>query len=401
MRLIRSLLLLFATSVSAFAADDRFDNVDEALSFSAFDASFRGKFSGILDLEAYRVEQPAPALIITNGHALFNPRLSLFFDARWGTDIYTFVQVRADRGFDPNSETRRFRWDEYAVRFKLGPEGSLVLQLGKFATILGNWVGRHASWDNPFVGAPLPYENVTAISDRAAPASAARFVAPDAGEKYDYNPVVWGPSYATGFSLSGTRGLWDYAVEVKNSGPASRPEAWALDNVGFEVPAFTGRMGFRPDLRWNFGFSASDSAYFLPSAASTLPPGRSRRDYRQRLLAQDASFAWHHLQIWAEVFESSFDVPSVGPARTWAGYVETKYKLTPRLFGALRINRQVFSTLDTGAGRVPWGHDVWRVDLASGYRLTPHAQLKLQISAEQQETLRDQINFAAQFTLRF
>ena len=394
-------LMILAGGLAAYAADDRFDQVDEALSFAALENTFRGKISGTLDLELYRVEQPAPGLISTEGNWLFNPRLSVFFDARWGTKIYGFVQVRADRGYDPNSDTKRFRWDEYALRFRPDGEGRLVVQVGKFATVLGNWIVRHASWENPFIGAPLPYENVTAISDLAAPVSAIRFVSPEADEKYEYNPIVWGSSYGTGLSVSGTSGRFDYAFEVKNSALSSRPEAWSLSKVGFEAPTYTARIGFRPDLRWNLGVSASDGAYHLPVSAASLPTGHGRREYRQKLLAADLGFAWHYLQVWAEFFESTFDVPGIGTPRTRAGYVEAKYKVTPQLYAALRINRQVFSNVDIGLGRVPWSPAIWRIDAAAGYRVTPHAQLKLQVSAEDREASASRRNVAGQFTLRF
>ena len=35
------------------------------------------------------------------------------------------------------------RLDEYAVRFTPSRDGTLSLQLGQFATIVGNWVARH------------------------------------------------------------------------------------------------------------------------------------------------------------------------------------------------------------------------------------------------------------------
>ena len=74
--------------------------------------------------------------------------------------------------------------------------------------------------------------------------------------------------------------------------------------MGFEHPTFSGRVGVRPNEMWNLGFSASAGPYLLSEAAPTLPVGRSIGDYRELLLAQDASFAWHHLQLWAEVFET-------------------------------------------------------------------------------------------------
>src|SRR5438309_11400465 len=141
----------------------------EALTYAAFNNKVRACFSSTLDLEAYHFDGPAPGLILTTSDALFNPRLSLFFDAQIGPSLYFFTQTRVDRGFDPVDSGPQLRLDEYAVRFTPWEDSRLNLQLGQFSTVIGNWVPRHLSWDNPFVNAPLPYENVTSIEDKMAP----------------------------------------------------------------------------------------------------------------------------------------------------------------------------------------------------------------------------------------
>ena len=278
------------------------------------------------------------------------------------------------------------------------------VQIGRFATVVGNWLSRHQSWDNPFINAPLVYENVTAIYDVEAHPSARDFVAGLLDAKYEYNPAIWGPSYATGASVSGRTGKVDYAVEIKNASLSSRPESWDALDGGFSHPTVSGRIGYRPDAAWNIGFSASDGAYFRPEAAPSLPAGKGIGDYHERVLGQDISFAWHHLQLWAEVYEARFNVPHVGAADTVAWYFEAKYKFTPQMFAAFRWNQQVFNNVsDGGGGRVPWGHDIWRADTALGYRLTPHTQLKLQYSFQHEtSSVRDISHMiAAQFTVRF
>jgi hypothetical protein len=278
------------------------------------------------------------------------------------------------------------------------------MQIGQFATVIGNWVARHASRDNPFVSAPLPYENMTAIYDREVPVSRREFLAYDPTEKYEYTPILWGPAYGTGAAVSGKFGRFDYAIEAKNTGPSARPEAWPITHTGFERPAFSARIGYRPDLRWKLGVSASDSAYLHGTTASSLPSGTTLRDFRERLLAQDAAFAWGHLQIWAELFETWFDVPRVGTVRTIAGYVETKYKFTPQCYGALRWNRQGYSSVDDGLGsRQPWRNALWRLDAASGYRFGPQIDGKLQASAQHESTHRKafDLHYAAQLNVRF
>ena len=396
-----SVALVFVLSIGSARAQDFLDRVDEALTFTGFNNNVRARVSGTLDLEGYAFSGPAPGLILTTSDALFNPRLSLFVDAQLGSAVYIFTQTRVDRGFDPTDHGAQIRLDEYAVRVTPWEDGRFNLQAGQFSTVVGNWVPRHLSWENPFINAPLPYENVTAIEDKSAPYYGYLSVGRPQ-DKYEYNPVIWGPSYATGISVAGRIGRFDYAAEVKNASLSSRPESWPITRMDFDNPTFSGRVGFRPNEMWTFGVSASDGAYFRPEAMPTLPSGTGIDDYHERVLGQDISFAWHHWQLWAEFFEARFEIPGFGDADTFAYYLEAKYKFTPQFFGAVRWNQQFFSDVTNSfGGTAPWGRDLWRADFAAGYRFTAHSQLKVQYSFQDEKGGPSSHMFAAQFTVRF
>ena len=394
---------VFFSVAANLSAQDFLDRVDESLTFNGFNHNIRARVSGTLDLEAYAFSGPAPGLILTTSDALFNPRLSLFVDAQLGPAIYVFTQTRLDRGFDPSDHGAQIRLDEYAVRVTPWQDGRFTFQAGQFATVVGTWVGRHLSWDNPFINAPLPYENPVAIEDKSAPYYTYLSVGPPRN-KYEYNPVIWGPSYATGLSVSGRLGQFNYAAEMKNASLSSRPESWPITRMGFDHPTVSGRVAFRPNEMWTFGISASDGAYFRDEAARTLPYGSGIGDYHERVLGQDISFAWHHWQFWAEFFETRFEVPGFGDADTFAYYLEAKYKFTPQFFGALRWNQQFFSDVTNSYGyAAPWGRDIWRADIAATYRFTAHTQLKVQYSFQhEKDGPRDLTHMvAAEFTVRF
>ena len=391
---------------------DLLDRVTDALSFRNPQNQFQLQLSGLIDFEGYFIDQRAPALIETDDKFLFNPRVSLFLDAQWTSHWYVFGQLRIDRSFDPSDKGAQVRLDEYFLRYTPLDHPWVAVQVGKFATVVGNWTSRHLSWDNPFINAPLPYENVTGIWDSAAPgavddlfawAHVGEYDSGDYSDKYLRLPIIWGPSYASGFAVLGTIDKFDYAVEVKNSALASRPESWDVTNVGFENPTVSSRVGFRPNEMWNFGLSISAGPYLLSQAASTLPPGRDIDDYRELLLGQDISFAWHHWQVWAEFYETRFEVPRIGNADTFAYYLEAKYKFTPQFFGALRWNQQLFGTVPDEGTRVQWGHDTWRVDAAVGYRFTNYLQGKLQYSFTHEDIKIQQGEqlIAAQITIKF
>ena len=398
-------LCIFACTACGFDIDDFFDQLDTALTASAFHDDVRVRLSGTLDLEVYHFEQPAPGLIDSSIDTIFNPRLTLFLDAQAGSHVYFFSQARLDRGFDPSDNGAQIRLDEYALRVTPWDDGRLTLQIGKFATVVGNWVPRHLSWENPFINAPIVYENVTPIRDKSAPSSVFDFVYGFSYyQKYAFNPVIWGPSYASGISVSGRVDRFDYAVEMKNASLSSRPESWSVTESGFEYPTFSGRLGYRPNEAWNFGLSGSEGPYFRREAEATLPPGRDIGDYREFVLGQDASFAWRHLQVWVEFYEARFQVPRVGNADTLAYYIEAKYKFTPQLFGAIRWNQQLFGDVsDPSSGSTRWSEDLARIDLAAGYRFTSHTQLKFQYSYQRETTGQRNDNhlIAAQLTTRF
>jgi hypothetical protein len=408
-------LCLLALARPAHGQDDALDRVENELSFSSQDNCARVKMSGTLDLEGYSVSQPATGLLYSEGDRFFVPRLSLFVDAQLGPHVYAFVQVRADNGFDPGEGGPAVRLDEYVLRYTPWENGALNVEVGKFATVVGNWTSRHGSWDNPFITAPLPYENLTGIWDVFAVRSVQQLqawagVRPGStvgGAFLDVTrnvPIIWGPDYGSGAAALGDIGQFDYALEVKNTSLSGRPQTWSPTETQWQEPTFSGRIGDRPDLAWSLGLSASEGPYLQASAGATLPPGRTLDQYLETVIGQDISYAWHHFQLWAEVYEAAFKIPGVGDARTQAYYVEAKYKFTPQLFGAIRWNQQIFSPIATPTGQAAeWSRNAWRVDAGPCYRLTAHTQLKLQYSAEYQQAASRNLGnlLAVQLTARF
>lgn len=401
--------------VSAQGSEAWFDRLAEALTVSTPEGALRARLSGTLDLEGYGFTQPAPGLIGSPGDALFSPRLTTFVDAQWGQHVYAFVQHRVDRGFDPGRRRLRGRIDEYALRLIPWPEVRFNVQVGQFATIVGNWVARHGSWDNPFVTAPLAYEHLTGMWDGAAVDSVATLLewshvrprlpaGTPARDKPLRLPVLWGPAYVTGVAVAGERGRMAWALEAKDASLSSRPRLWGYDAFQWRHPTLAARLGYRPNAMWNLGVSVSRGTYLEEAATPTLAPGTRLGDYRQEVIAHDVAFAWHHLQLWAELFAVRFTIPRVGDAELASYYVEAKYKFTPQFAGAARWNEQLYGRMtDVGGGRVRWGANVRRLDVGPLYRLSAHAQLKIQYSVQHQEGEAREFGhvLAAQLTVRF
>jgi hypothetical protein len=396
--------ILIALTIVAARGQAFLDKIDERLYIECPKCDFRSDLSVLADLEAYTIDQNPPGLLYSHHDVLIQPRLSLFLDTRLGKHFYSLVQFRVDRGFDPGSKPDgQARFDEYLLRYTPFDESWVNLQFGKFATFYGNFVPRHDSWNNPFINAPLPYENISGISDQAAAPTRTAFLKrrtqTDIKEKW--LPIIWGPSYTSGGAIFGTVEKLDYAFEFKNASLSSRPEVWDAFDTQWSHPTYTGRLGYRPNAAWNVGANASYGSYLLPSAAK---PGLSIGDFQQITVGPDVSFSWRHWQFWAEAMASRYEVPNVGDAETVAYYVESRYKFTPKLFGALRWNQQLFDDVKNAAGMdVPWDRDMWRAEAAIGYRFTRHLQTKLQYSYSHQKGSIQQGEqmAAAQLTLKF
>ena len=399
MRLI-SILLLFC---HVCAGQELLQKIDDRLYVESNNGWFRADLSGLFDLEAYYIDERPPGLLFQD-KSFINPRLSLFLDAHFGKHLYTFVQFRADRGFDPGVAVREARFDEYFLRYTPFEKPWVNIQAGKFATVFGSYVKRHDSWHNPFITAPLAYENMLTVSD-LAPAPRAGFLnrqnIPE--NKRTWLPLIWGPSYASGASVFGTVEQVDYAVEIKNASISSRPAFWReIDE--WDSPTVNARIGHRPNAAWNYGISGSGGTYLVPPARPLLPAGTTLSDYNQWTIGHDISYARHHWQFWAELFLSRFEVPFVGDADTAGYYLEAKYKFTPKLFGALRWNQQLFGEVpNPSGGKVPWDDDIWRIDAGLGYRFTRHLQTKIQYSYQQEKGPLQQGEqlVAGQITVKF
>ena len=400
MRFLRCLVFLLVWKTVA-NGQDFLDQLDEHLSWSSSDNNIRARLSGTFDLEFYRFEQPPPGLIDSGGRGLINPRLTLFLDTQIGSNLYFFAEARLDRHFDPTDTGAQARLDEYALRYTPWDDGRLTIEIGKSATVFGRFETRHLSWDNPFVTAPLVYENALPLEDKQPPSLP--FTGHRVDGKNEYLPEIWGPVYATGITASGSVASHvDYAFRVQNSSLASRPESWSATEIGFDNPTITGRVGYRPNEAWNFGFSASDGAYLRPEAQDFLPPGKDIGDYHESVIAQDISYAHGHFQFWAEFHEARFEIPRIGNGKEFGYFLEAKYKFTPQLFGAIRWNQQYFNDVSNGVGgEVQFAPDISRLETGLIYRFTEHLQTKIEYYPQFEDGRDVSHNFALQITVRF
>ncbi len=344
------------------------------------DAPFRLDVRPALQTVVWASDRPAPALFISDDSAFIAPRFSLDVDGSVGERWFGHILVNVDRGFDPmTDENGDIRLDEIFLRWQALEDQLLNLQVGRFATVFGASQAGNDFFDNPFMLAPLPYSqiigintrNPAAVSSAAIAARAASTAPPVASlDKDKWASVIWGPAYATGASVSGSTARFDYAAEVKNSMLSSHPDSWRGN--GFGDPSWAARLGYRPDAVWAFGVSASRGPWLEDNVA-----GIDRADFAQTNLGFDGRWAHGRMLVTGEVILSEFETPDAGDLRTASWFLGGRYKVSPGVWLATRFGQTFANDAKSPAGAdVPWQADVWRAEIAAGWRVTPSLLFK-------------------------
>lgn len=364
---------------------------------------FAFSIHALLDLEYYRVDDTAPGLIRPH-HPFLNPRLSWFVDFAIGDRLTLFFQAREDRGFDPNNSGRQIRLDEAFARWTEGGDAwGASLQAGKFATPIGNFVPRHDAMKNPLVRAPMVYDHITTIGDAKAPAgNPAQIGRRDLDDKRaDWLTMIWGPVYHTGAMVFGNAGPVDLRLALTNAAPAERPYEWGPKTDDAGNLAWSGRVGVNPFLGFKAGLNYAAGPYLRSRAAPTLPAGRHRDDYPQRLAGVDLEYSVGHLELFSEVYWSEWEAPHIsGDLRSLGYYVEAKYALFPGFFAAARWNQMTFGAIRDAAGeQTPWDRNAWRAELGVGYFIHVNLLAKAQYELNHTNGPNDPRDDMASFSL--
>ena len=387
----------------AASAQDVLDDIDRKLTYASNDGAWVVDLSLMSDVTFYAQDAPAQGLLFSDNDGYVAPRVAAFLDLGYDEWLVVHAQAAADRGFDPGETSHGdVRLDELFVEAHFTDAGRLSLRVGKFASAFGGWITRHLAWDNPMITAPLIYEDVLPMTDRTAPLNTPAFASRrnTIDKQRDWVPIVWGPSYTSGASLSAGTDTLDVTVEVKNAVLSSRPETWDVFAGGYETDtSTTGRVRWHPAEAWWFGASASRGPYLQDDAKPTLPAGKRIDDYDQTTFGIDASYEHRRLQIWSELVHAKFDTPVVGEVEGLSGFVEARYKANAQVWLGARWNQSWFD--DAPAADVSWNRDMRRLDLALGYRHTSHLEVKAQYSLSNQagREIDGEHLLAAQFVL--
>ena len=250
------------------------------------------------------------------------------------------------------------------------------IDAGRIPPAFGAFGRRAYSTDNPVIGYPLAYQYLTSLRTDAVPAAASDLLRMRARGWLSSFPVgarVPGPGVPL---VSGFR--WDTGVRVRwkggpveaigavTNGTLSNPRV-ADDNDGKQL---SGRVAITPATGLVLGVSGASGAWL----ARSLPVAAGAE---QRAFGADVEYSRDHWIVRGELVLSRWALPlrlapsNVQSVSALGRWVEGRYRITPRIFVAGRVDRLGFSSLQSSAAAaaLPWDAPVSRIEAGAGYYL--------------------------------
>lgn len=265
---------------------------------------------------------------------------------------------------------------------------SIDIQAGLIPPVFGASSRRAYGAANPLVGLPLGYQYLTSLRPDALPASAddllsrrgrgwlVRYPIGDAGYGSGV-PLVDGLRYPTGIEIHAGDGRLEASAAL-TTGSASTPSDRSLAHA----PQLSGRLAARPAPGLVVGFSVSHGTFVASSLADVVgrQGGSSAND--QTAAGLDAEYAIGHWIVRGEGIYSRWRIPR-GPGsslpsglRALALDVEARYRVTPRLYAAVRVGSLGFSEACGTRGCLPWEAPVQRAEAGAGYSIRRNIVVK-------------------------
>ena len=284
----------------------------------------------------------------------------------------------------------------YALYVRVRPAKSVPLdiQAGRIPAVFGAYARRYGSLDNPLIGVPLVYQYLTSLRPDAIPASADGLLF--------FRGLGWQVNYPVGPAKSVkapgvplmTTYQWDTGVQghyegrlvqgsiALTSGTLANPRV-DDDNDGRQ---WSGRVSFTPVVGLVVGASASDGEFLARQITDTYNALLQQQNhYAQRGLGLDAEYSRGYWIVRGELIDSRWNLPKINnppidrPLHATGGFVEARYRLTPRYFVAGRVDHLTFTRIlgerqpsGNPGTWTPWDAPVSRIELGGGVNFTRH-----------------------------
>ena len=304
-------------------------------------------------------------------------RIGVNADVRITDHLSILTEVRSENGDSIKP---------YALYARIRPwrDRPFDVQAGRIPPTFGAFARRAYGAGNPLIGYPLAYQYLTTVRPDALPASS--------DDVLRMRARGWRPAYPLG-SLDVTTGMplitafrWDTGVQMRvgpewlnasaaiTNGTTSDPRT-RDNNTGKQIAA---RVQWQPAPALTLGSSAARGAYVANAAlaAATLSAGSSRS--RQQALGLDVEYSRDHWMLRSEIIWNQWQVPTLAqPLDATSAFLEGRYKVSPGVFVASRIDRLGFAQLASASlGTRAWDAPITRLESGVGYYLRRNLMLK-------------------------
>ena len=283
------------------------------------------------------------------------------------------------------------------VRFRPWASHEFDIQAGRIPPIFGAFARRTYSTDNLLIGYPLAYQYLTSIHPDSVPATV--------DDLLRMRGRGWRSSFPVGSTIPGpgvppvSAFRWDTGVQARwkarqlevaaavTVGTLSDPRT-SDNNSGRQLSA---RATWHPTPGLILGTSAARGAWLDRSVQTLLQtPDAS---YPQTAWGADAEYSRDHWLLRTEMILSRWKLPlaSTAPAGididALGAWVEGRYRFTPRIFAAARIDRLGFSRVarTPDGAETEWDAPVRRAEIAGGYYLQRNLVAKVAVQFNDRE----------------
>jgi hypothetical protein len=281
------------------------------------------------------------------------------------------------------------------VRFRPWLSHNFDIQVGQIPPSFGAYGRRSYQGDNALVGYPLAYQYLTSLRPDAAPATIADVLVMRArGWRTQYPigsaepgpgvPLVSAFRWDTGVQAHWTNDMIDLTGSV-TTGTLADPRA-SDNNGGKQV---SGRIAIRPVTGLVVGGSAARGTFYSTEVSDALADAGG--SHAQTALGADAEYSIGHWLVRSELVWSRWNVPFAWPAEnrdldSMSGWVEARYRVTPRIVLAARADRLAFSKVEVTADLRPtWDANVWRVEGDVGYYIQRNLVARLVVQRNERD----------------
>jgi hypothetical protein len=291
----------------------------------------------------------------------------------------------------------------YALYVRVRPwkDHAIAVQAGRIPPVFGAFARRSYGANNPLIGYPLAYQYLTSLRPDALPATADDLLAMRArGWRANYPvgdlapgpgvPLVSAYRWDTGVQMHASNDRLEGSLAI-TTGTLSNPRV----NDDNNQPQVSGRVAWTPIVGLVLGASAAQGAFLTQSIENSVASLTPRARHDQQALGLDAEYSRGYWIVRGEMIQSRWHLPALaapridGPVGASAGFVETRCRITPRIFAAARADRLTFSRIRGerlfGGQPTPWDAPVTRLEAGGGLYL----QRNLTLRAVVQRNWRD------------